>query len=222
MIERMADIMAHELGQDPAQFRLHNFIKSTQFPYRSPTGWEYDSGNYHAALTKAMDMIGYDALRAEQADKRKRGELMGIGISSFTEVVGAGPSRDYDILGIKMLGATVSELPGNARSSLFTTSWIDRSRNSAIPMTSHTTCSAGSRRLRTVAVPVASSAGRDPLGIDVAAQILERVGADGGDRRQRVSKPHLASSAERVTPGWLARDGSAGRRVIAGPPAAAR
>src|SRR5262249_54557633 len=102
MIERLADIMAHELGQDPADFRLKNFIRPDQFPYRSPTGWEYDSGNYRAALEKAMDMIGYHALRKEQAEKRARGELMGIGIASFTEVVGAGPSRDYDILGIKM------------------------------------------------------------------------------------------------------------------------
>lgn len=102
MIERMADIMAHELGEDPAAFRLKNFIRPEQFPYRSPTGWEYDSGNYHAALELAMEMIGYEDLRREQAEKRARGELMGIGISSFTEVVGAGPSRDYDILGIKM------------------------------------------------------------------------------------------------------------------------
>lgn len=102
MIERMADIMAHELGEDPAAFRLKNFIKPEQFPYRSPTGWEYDSGNYHEALRVAMEMIGYEELRKEQAEKRARGELMGIGISSFTEVVGAGPSRDYDILGIKM------------------------------------------------------------------------------------------------------------------------
>ncbi len=102
MIERMTDIMAHDLGRDPAEFRLHNFIRPDQFPYQSPTGWEYDSGNYEAALKKAMDMIGYDDLRKEQAEKRARGELMGIGISSFTEVVGAGPSADYDILGIKM------------------------------------------------------------------------------------------------------------------------
>ncbi|NTU80948.1 MAG: carbon-monoxide dehydrogenase large subunit [Chloroflexales bacterium] len=102
MIERMADIMAHELGEDPAAFRLKNFIRPEQFPYRSPTGWEYDSGNYHEALKLAMELVGYEELRAEQAAKRARGELMGIGISSFTEVVGAGPSRDYDILGIKM------------------------------------------------------------------------------------------------------------------------
>ena len=102
MIERMVDIMAHQLGEDPADFRLKNFIRPEQFPYKSPTGWEYDSGNYHAALQLAMDMIGYRELRREQAERRARGELMGIGISSFTEVVGAGPSRDYDILGLKM------------------------------------------------------------------------------------------------------------------------
>jgi len=102
MIERMTDIMAHDLEKDPADFRLQNFIRPDQFPYKSPTGWEYDSGNYKAALDKALEMIDYRALREEQVEKRARGELMGIGISSFTEVVGAGPSRDYDILGIKM------------------------------------------------------------------------------------------------------------------------
>jgi len=101
-IERMADLMAHELGMDPADFRLKNFIMPEQFPYKSALGWEYDSGNYGTALHKAMDMIDYPALRREQAEKRLRGELMGIGISSFTEIVGAGPSKDFDILGIKM------------------------------------------------------------------------------------------------------------------------
>ncbi len=101
-IERMADIMAHELGMDPAEFREKNFIKKEQFPYMTALGWEYDSGNYSAALHKAMDMIGYEDLRKEQAEKRARGELMGIGISSFTEAVGAGPSHTFDILGLKM------------------------------------------------------------------------------------------------------------------------
>jgi carbon-monoxide dehydrogenase large subunit len=101
-VERMADLMAHQLGMDPAEFRLKNFIKPEQFPYKSALGWEYDSGNYAGALHKAMDMISYDELRKEQAEKRARGELMGIGISSFTEIVGAGPSKDFDILGIKM------------------------------------------------------------------------------------------------------------------------
>lgn len=101
-VERMADVIAHELGVDPAEFRLKNFIPSDKFPYESVLGWTYDSGDYAAALRKAMDMIGYEALRREQQEKRARGELMGIGISSFTEIVGAGPSDTFDILGLKM------------------------------------------------------------------------------------------------------------------------
>jgi aerobic carbon-monoxide dehydrogenase large subunit len=101
-VERMVDIHAHEIGKDPAQLRMENFIQPDQFPYKTPTGWEYDSGNYPAALQKAMEIIGYDDLRKEQAEKRARGELMGIGISSFTEIVGAGPSHDFDIIGLKM------------------------------------------------------------------------------------------------------------------------
>src|SRR5881628_1512420 len=101
-IEPATDAPAPKLNMDPAQPRMKNFIKPEQFPYKSVLGWEYDSGNYGEALKKAMDIIGYDALRREQAEKRKMGELMGIGISSFTEIVGAGPSRDFDILGIKM------------------------------------------------------------------------------------------------------------------------
>lgn len=101
-IERMVDRLALEIGKDSAQLRMENFIKKEQFPYHSPLGWEYDSGDYGPALQKAMDIVDYDALRKEQAEKRKNGQLMGIGICSFTEVVGAGPSKDFDILGIKM------------------------------------------------------------------------------------------------------------------------
>jgi len=101
-IERITDVLAQELAMDPAALRMKNFIQPEQFPYKSVLGWEYDSGNYPAALELAMKTIGYDELRREQAEKRQRGELMGIGISSFTEIVGAGPSKDFDILGIKM------------------------------------------------------------------------------------------------------------------------
>jgi carbon-monoxide dehydrogenase large subunit len=102
MIERMVDVLADELGVDAAELRFKNFIQPDQFPYKSPTGWEYDSGNYPAALQKALDTIGYQDLLREQREKRERGELMGIGISTFTEIVGAGPSNTFDILGIKM------------------------------------------------------------------------------------------------------------------------
>ena len=105
-IERMVDMLADDLDMDPAELRLKNFIPSSAFPYKSPMGWEYDSGNYEGALKLAMKKIGYDALLKEQQEKRERGELMGIGISSFTEVVGAGPSKDFDILGLKMFDSS--------------------------------------------------------------------------------------------------------------------
>src|SRR5207237_3573663 len=101
-IERITDVLAEALKMDPTELRMKNLIPPASFPYKSALGWEYDSGNYPAALRKAMDMTGYEALRKEQAEKRARGELMGIGISTFTEIVGAGPSHTFDILGIKM------------------------------------------------------------------------------------------------------------------------
>jgi carbon-monoxide dehydrogenase large subunit len=102
LVERMMDVLAGELGMDPAELRMRNLLKPDQFPYTSPTGWEYDSGDYPKALRLAMDMLGYEELRAEQAAKRARGELMGIGVSFFTEAVGAGPRKHMDILGLGM------------------------------------------------------------------------------------------------------------------------
>ena len=101
-VERLVDCLAFELKMDPAQLRLQNLLKPDQFPYKSKTGWVYDSGDYEKTMRLAMDMIGYDALRAEQKQKRERGELMGIGMSFFTEAVGAGPRKDMDILGLGM------------------------------------------------------------------------------------------------------------------------
>ena len=94
-VERLVDCLAFELKMDPAQLRLQNLLKPDQFPYKSKTGWVYDSGDYETTMRKAMDMIGYDALRAEQKEKRERGELMGIGMSFFTEAVGAGPAQGH-------------------------------------------------------------------------------------------------------------------------------
>lgn len=102
LIERTMDILARRLKLDPAELRFRNFIRKDQFPYQSPTGWVYDSGDYEKTFKHALEKIGYDELRKEQAEKRARGEFMGIGISTFTEIVGAGPSHTFDILGIKM------------------------------------------------------------------------------------------------------------------------
>ena len=102
LIERAMDVLAQELKMDPVELRLRNFVSADKFPYQSPLGWSYDSGNYQAAMNLALEKIGYRDLRKEQEDKRSKGDLMGIGISSFTEIVGAGPGHTFDIVGIKM------------------------------------------------------------------------------------------------------------------------
>ncbi len=102
LIERAVDVLADELGMDAAELRRKNFIRKEQFPYQTPLGWSYDSGDYAAALDKALEIVGYDELLKEQAEKRAQGEIMGIGISSFTEIVGAGPGKTFDILGLEM------------------------------------------------------------------------------------------------------------------------
>jgi carbon-monoxide dehydrogenase large subunit len=102
LIERLVQNAAYELGIDPAEFRMKNFIKKDQFPYLSPTGFVYDSGDYEGALKLALEMVGYDEIQKEKEEARKEGKLVGIGIASFTEVVGAGHGDDYDILGLRM------------------------------------------------------------------------------------------------------------------------
>jgi carbon-monoxide dehydrogenase large subunit len=102
LVERMVDLLALDLGIDPAELRLKNLLRPEQFPYTTPTGWEYDSGDYARTLRVALDIAGYAGLRREQAEKRARGECMGIGLSFFTEGVGAGPRKHMDILGLGM------------------------------------------------------------------------------------------------------------------------
>ncbi len=107
-IERMIEVLAIELGMDAAELRRINFIKKEQFPYQSALGWEYDSGDYHTAWDKALEAVGYEDLRKEQAERIeafKNGEtrkLLGIGLTHFTEIVGAGPVKNCDILGLGM------------------------------------------------------------------------------------------------------------------------
>jgi carbon-monoxide dehydrogenase large subunit len=105
LIERMVDVLAQKLNIDKAEIRRKNFIRKEQFPYTSAFGFEYDSGDYHAALDKVLNAMDYKGLRAEQAATRANPDsptLMGIGLVAFTEVVGAGPSKICDILGVGM------------------------------------------------------------------------------------------------------------------------
>jgi aerobic carbon-monoxide dehydrogenase large subunit len=85
-IERAIEVLAHKLGMDSVDLRIKNLIKAEQFPYRSALGWEYDSGNYHVAMQKALDAVGYPTLRAEQKARQeafRRGETRELMGSAF-------------------------------------------------------------------------------------------------------------------------------------------
>ncbi len=101
-IERAVDALARKIGKDPVEIRRLNFI--TEFPAAIASGLEIDSGDFHASLDKALELAGYDALRNEQAERRKRGDTkqLGIGLSTYVEMCGLAPSR---ILGAIRYGA---------------------------------------------------------------------------------------------------------------------
>ncbi|MEU8316847.1 xanthine dehydrogenase family protein molybdopterin-binding subunit [Nonomuraea sp. NPDC048881] len=103
-IERTMDELAAELGLDPLEVRRRNWIRHEEFPYTTISGLTYDSGNYEAATERALSLFGYDKLRAEQADRRDRGDpvQLGIGVSTYTEMCGLAPSR---LLGAARFGA---------------------------------------------------------------------------------------------------------------------
>jgi carbon-monoxide dehydrogenase large subunit len=94
-VERMVDELAHELGMEPLELRQKNWITHDEFPFTTVGTMVYDSGNYEAATAKATSMFGYEALRAEQRERRDRGDSvqLGIGISTYTEMCGLAPSR---------------------------------------------------------------------------------------------------------------------------------
>jgi carbon-monoxide dehydrogenase large subunit len=90
LVERMVDLFAQEIGRDPAEVRRQNFI--TEFPHTSPFGLVYDSGNYDGSLSKALELAGYSDFRREQFEARAQGRLLGIGLSTWIEICGFGPS----------------------------------------------------------------------------------------------------------------------------------
>ena len=91
-IERAVDMVAQRLGLDPVEVRRKNFIASTSFPHAMPTGLVYDSGDYETTMDKALKLVDYAGLRARQAALRKEGRYLGIGLSTYVEVCGMGPS----------------------------------------------------------------------------------------------------------------------------------
>jgi aerobic carbon-monoxide dehydrogenase large subunit len=105
LMERTMDVLADELGMDPVELRRKNFVTKEQMPYVSVMGWEYDGGDYEGALQEALRIAGYEELLEEQKQAREEGRIMGIGISTFTEIVGAGPGKKCHIAGIEMFDA---------------------------------------------------------------------------------------------------------------------
>ncbi|WP_433296344.1 xanthine dehydrogenase family protein molybdopterin-binding subunit [Pseudonocardia sp. CA-142604] len=99
LIERTVDRVAHELGLDPAEVRLRNFVQLDQLPYRQPVGATLDTGRYEETMRRALDIAGYRALRDEQAAARASGRLLGTGISSFTESCGTGRAGTLSAIG---------------------------------------------------------------------------------------------------------------------------
>ena len=94
LVERGIDLVAQELHMDPAEVRRKNF--ATDFPFTNPVGLVYDSGEYAKSLDRAMEMVGYDDLRRRQAELRKQGRYLGIGLSTYVEICGVGPSAATD------------------------------------------------------------------------------------------------------------------------------
>jgi carbon-monoxide dehydrogenase large subunit len=99
LVERLCDLTAHALRMDPAEFRRKNFVAPSKFPYQTPVAFQYDSGNYAPALDRALQMLDYRKLRAEQEAARKQGRYLGIGFATYIEACGPAPSQVAGALG---------------------------------------------------------------------------------------------------------------------------
>ena len=92
-IERLADTVARELDIDPVEFRRRNFIPPEAFPFETGLGRTYDSGEYDGSLTKALEMVDYEAFRERQREAREDDRYLGIGLSCYVEACGAAPGK---------------------------------------------------------------------------------------------------------------------------------
>ena len=101
LMERMVDLFAREIGLDPAEVRRRNFVARDAFPYTNAMGLQYDSGDYSRALERALELAGYQQLRQSQQEARRQGRYIGIGLSSYVEVCGLGPSQAAGALGFQ-------------------------------------------------------------------------------------------------------------------------
>jgi carbon-monoxide dehydrogenase large subunit len=117
LLERMMDAIADELGLDAAEVRKRNFIKKDQFPYKTPMGLNYDSGDYAMALDKAMEASGFKQLKAESAELRKQGKLRGVGYASYVEICAFGPSK---IMGAGGFESAIARVEPSGKVTIYT------------------------------------------------------------------------------------------------------
>ncbi|MCL6453386.1 MAG: molybdopterin-dependent oxidoreductase [Alicyclobacillus sp.] len=101
LLERMVDLFAREIGMDPVEVRRKNLIPKDAFPYHNAMGLEYDSGDYHRALNRALEMAGYADFRARQQQLRAAGRYVGVGCTTYVEICGLGPSQVAGAVGFQ-------------------------------------------------------------------------------------------------------------------------
>jgi aerobic carbon-monoxide dehydrogenase large subunit len=99
LLERLMDLFAREIGKDGIEVRRKNFIPTDKFPYSVATGITYDSGNYQGALDKALSLFDMRQFRQKQAEARKQGRYLGVGLASYVEICGSGPSQVAGAIG---------------------------------------------------------------------------------------------------------------------------
>jgi aerobic carbon-monoxide dehydrogenase large subunit len=133
-LERIIDMAADELGLDPAEIRRRNFLPADAFPHKTLMGATYDSGDYEAALTEALRLSGYEQLRADQAERRRRGDrmLLGIGLASYVEVTAGGNSSEWGSVEVHPDGTVTVKVGtsahGQGHATAFSTLVADRLR----------------------------------------------------------------------------------------------
>ncbi len=124
-LERAVDLFADEAGLDPAEVRRRNFVQPDAFPFTTPTGTIYDSGNYEESLNRALAAAGYNELLEEQASRRASGDrrLMGIGIATYVEITGAGVGSEYGSVEVLAGGSARVVTGSNPYGQGHITSW---------------------------------------------------------------------------------------------------
>jgi carbon-monoxide dehydrogenase large subunit len=124
-LERIMDLFAREIGMDPAEVRRRNLIGKDDFPYTTPVETVYDVGDYHQALDLALEMAGYEELRAEQARRRAAGDVrqLGIGLSCYVEITNGLPDGEFGAVEVRPDGKVIVRTGTSPHGQGHVTAW---------------------------------------------------------------------------------------------------